>query len=155
MSSLACGNPSHDDKPPRNRAPQNEAAQIGDGGPSKIGGQSLKMGAHPPQNEQDLRSYKKIKKIKEAATAQVVLASEVMQSRDIPLDGEATEEILMSFEAELPTAEQSKFISAFMEQEYPHGFFPPTQVIRMLAAAEWYQTRYSAQSIFASAARAQ
>lgn len=140
VSSLACGNPSHDDKPPRDKAPQNEAARIVNGGTSRNGSQCLKMRSHPPQNEQDLRSFKN-KKIKEVVKGkmQVVILSPKEEGIDPVLDGQEPEKILMSFEAELPTAQQSMFITAFMEREYPHGFFPPRRVVKALAAMDWFR----------------
>lgn len=147
VSSLACGNPSHDDKPPHDKAPQNEAARIADGGASKNGGQSLKMRSHPPQNEQDLRSFKKLKKTKEVASGklQVVIEPPPETAIDPVLDSIEPEKILMSFDAEMPSVEQSKFINAFIEREYPHGFFPPMRVIKVLAAKDWFRSCYGGQ----------
>jgi len=131
VSSLACGNPSHDDRPPRDKAPQNEAAQIASGGASKNGSQSLKLRSHLPQNEQDLRSFKKEKKLKEVAGPIIRLP----EPDDRSTSGEL---ILQSFEAELHNDEQTRFIHDFMAREYPHGFFPPMRVVRTLAARSWF-----------------
>ncbi len=137
VSSLACGNPSHDDKPPRDKAPQNEAARIVVGGASKNGTQSLKMRAHPPQNEQDLRSLKKNKNLKDVPKNKMQLAIELPQVAEA--SELKSEEVLMSFEEQLPSTERSKIINDFMAREFPHGFFPPMRVVKVLAAKDWFQ----------------
>jgi len=136
VSSLACGNPSHDDKPPRDKAPQNEAAQIVNGGASKNGSRSLKMRSHPPQNEQDLRSSKKEKKLKEVAPKIIFGVVEETVSDEASLV--EPERLLASFETELGT-EQNGFIVSFAEREFPHGFLPPPRVLKLLAAKDWYR----------------
>jgi hypothetical protein len=133
VSALACGYPGNDDRPPRSKAPQNEAAQIADLGASKNESHSLKMRAQPPQKEQDLRRFKKVKKLKEVARPIVQLPEP--QTDDNSGNAEV---MLKSFETELDGQEQVKLVNEFMAREYPHGFFPPMRVVRALAAREWF-----------------
>ncbi len=133
VSALACGYPGSDDKPPRSKAPQNEAAQIVDSGASKTESHSLKTRSQAPQNEQDLRSFKKVKKLKEVARP---IISFPEPKNDEP--AESCEEILRSFESDLGEDEQSKIVNDYMAREYPHGFFPPMRVVRSLAARDWF-----------------
>lgn len=142
VSALACGHPGNDNRPPRSKAPQNEAAQIADSGASKNESHSLKMRVQPPQNEQDLRSFKKVKKLKEVARVISVLPE--TQNDNCADNGE---EILKSFETSLGQDEQSKLVDRFMTREYPHGFFPPMRVIRALAAREWFNNGNRMQSL--------
>lgn len=152
VSSLACGYPSSDDKPPHDKVPQNEAARIAGGGVSKRGGPSLKVRQQPPQCEQDLRSIKKIKNKKEVPKENLRLVClgqlPEMETNDSALDNVEVGEIISSFEHGLPADEQSRFIDLFVAREFPHGFFPPMRVVRSLAAKDWWngsqQPRFAA-----------
>jgi len=141
VSSLACGYPNYDDKPPRDKAPQNESAQIANVATSKSGSQLLKMRLQPPQNEQDLRSFKKYKKIEEVAKLRAAHIAQVRKAGEVEsvVNDLESERILSAFEHEVPGEEQSQTIKAFMEREFPHGFFPPMRVVRILAAKHWFK----------------
>lgn len=143
VSAIACGHPNSDDKPPRGKAPQNEAAQLAEGGASKQGGHSLKTREWKPQIEQDLRSSKKVKKFKEVAAV-------VVQLPELEVDGfsESGEDLLQHFETELGGEERTKFVNDFMAREYPHGFLPPMRVVQSLAARDWFkQSRLGVRSV--------
>ena len=136
VSALACGHPGNDDRPPRSKAPQNEAAQIADSGASKNESHSLKMRTQLPQNEQDLRSFKKVKKLQEVPKTKIFFPE---PGTDEPTEN--TEQILQLFESDLGNEEQSRIVNEYMAREYPHGFFPPMRVVRTLAARDWSKTK--------------
>ena len=133
VSPLAVGNPNGDDPPPKKKPPQTEGPQIANEAASNKGNQSLDLRQLVPQNELDLRSFKKVKKLKEVARPIVQLPEPEADDQS----GNA-EDMLKSFEAELDGQEQVKLVNEFMAREYPHGFFPPMRVIRTLAAREWF-----------------
>ncbi len=98
----------------------------------------------PPQNEQDLRIYKKSKKIKKETPVVFFPTSEQEMK---PILQCSADEAVASFEAYLPNEKQSFFITRFMEREYPHGFFPPAKVIKKLVATEWYLNQGAARQV--------
>jgi len=149
VSSLACAFPSNDDLPPRNKLPQNEATQNATEASSKGGSDHLKSRQPLPQNEGDLRSIKKVKNIKEAPKARTIIS---VSNPEQEVSIEQRQAALETFEESLGESEKETVIKEFISREYPHGYFPPMKVVRMLVASDWFQSRYRSQELFARGA---
>ncbi len=136
VSPLACPNGGGGGKGlPKKEAPQFEVARDRNGAASERACGSLKKNTEVPPFEGEIKKLRSIKKIKEAAVANLRM----------PLDDEAnfsgnTEEILTAFEAAFADTEQLKLVTDFMAREYPHGFMPPMRVVRSLTARAWYRS---------------
>jgi hypothetical protein len=55
-----------------------------------------------------------------------------------PLDDEERRRAVLRFESELLPEFQEQHISEFIAQEFPHGFLPPSKVVRSMAAWNWH-----------------
>ena len=140
ISSIACNYPSPgtdpDGRPTHKKVPQNEAPRSSSQGTSNRGGTQLKLRQPPPQNEEDLRSYKKLKKSKEVPPKNIF----VPIAMETELDS-VPEEAVALFEENVPSETQERIIAGYMNREFPHGFFPPARVVKTLAAKDWFRTR--------------
>jgi hypothetical protein len=52
-------------------------------------------------------------------------------------EGEDSEKALVAFETEVGSEERERFVATFAEREFPHGFFPPRNILHRLAAVQW------------------
>jgi len=143
ISSIACNHNSPetdpDGRPTHKKVPQNEAPRFSSEGTSNREGAQLILRQLPPQNEEDLRSYKKLKKSKEVATKNILV---VLPSQTEPeVEFCAPEEAIALFEEKLRSDDQKRIIAGYMDREYPHGFFPPARVVRTLAAKDWCRSQ--------------
>ncbi len=48
---------------------------------------------------------------------------------------------LNEFETHVEQVQQEKFVTEFIQREYPHGFLSPARVIKSLAAQRWISER--------------
>jgi hypothetical protein len=55
------------------------------------------------------------------------------------------EQAIDAFETELLEQQRTQFISQYTQTEYPHGFLPPTDIIRNLAAQSWFKNHSGAE----------
>lgn len=129
-------------KMPRGEVPQSEAAHLVTEAPSNRGRTSLESGAEAPQIEQQYKKCKNQKNFKEARQI-FPERSGKNGNRDT-----AEEEFQLScraaleaFVSELTAKAQSEFLADFIESEYPHGFTPPSLVLKSLAALAWVERR--------------
>lgn len=53
------------------------------------------------------------------------------------------ESALMRFREELSSEQQDHLLSIYRDAEYPHGFYPPNNVVRNLGALAWYEGRFA------------
>ncbi len=147
---VACSGPMSggdpEDKQTQKKVPQSEAAQSGVQAASKRDGTQLAVRQLPPQIEQDLRSIKKIKNKKEPSSPPILLS---VAPTDPEIGIEERLAALEAFEKALDDGEKEQVLQGFTSREYPHGYFPPGKVVRMLAATEWYQNRDDASCVFA------
>ena len=139
LSALAHGGKSPDSVPPQNEGPPIERAQNAQQVRSKGGSSPLKTSGELPQKESNIRSIKKEKNIKNCGTTIPI---------DFPFAGESTaiestlrDDALFAFDNELPERRQNEILAKFVETEFPHGFLPPSRVIRSLVAVSWFQHR--------------
>lgn len=141
-STSSSPDPEPEDEKPQKKVAQNEVPQTSVQAASIRGSESLKVRQLLPQNEADLRSFKKNKKFKEVPVAAISLPPSQPNETD---SGEA----LQAFETELEENSQKRVVSAFVEKEFPHGFFPPMRVIRTMAAKDWFRSQ--AAHVYATA----
>lgn len=141
ISSLACGYSNGDDRPPGNKAPQNEVAQVEGKATSKSGSQHLKSRHLLSQNEGDLRSIKNIKNIKEGHSTVLIWDSNPETETSV----EVTRLALEHFETSLSNEEKEALIQDFIRRKCSHGYVPPVQVVMALAATEWHMSLQNQQ----------
>jgi DNA-binding transcriptional regulator GbsR (MarR family) len=108
-------------------APQSEIPQNNTEATSKRGGSSLKSREEVPQNEGEYKKY-------------LININKNLKSEKTEISELEKFEALELFETLSPTT-QDKIISDFRLQEFPHGFYPPEQVVRALAALKWQNRR--------------
>jgi len=155
VSSIACSHPSPDtdpeDKLTHKKGPQNEAPRLLDHGASKRASPQLNLRQPPPQNEGDLRSIKKEKNKKEVGAAGKICPVIFAKLDDAEPDPIPAEEAIATFEAQLPSDQQARIISGFVERQFPHGFFPPERVVKIMAVKDWWRNQARPSVNYASA----
>ncbi len=139
ISPIAFGNQG-DDNPPRKKAAQSEATQIANEGASKGGNESLNSRQPLPQNEGQIRSFKKVRHLKEVPMGNVLVAEE---KQEPDLSAEERQLAIDTFENSLGDFEKEALTKDFIFREYPHGYKPPSRIVRRLTASDWYRAQVS------------
>jgi hypothetical protein len=139
VSSLAHGGKGPDALPPQDRGPQNEEAQKAGQTLSKRGGSALKMSGELPQKESNIRSIKKEKNMKK--DDMVVSITIPITEETTAIDPAVRDEAVRAFENELSPAKQGDLVSHFIDNEFSHGFLPPSRIVRSMVAVSWFQQK--------------
>jgi DNA-binding transcriptional ArsR family regulator len=133
VSSIAFGNRNPDDLPPQDERPQSKAPKKDSARPSNRGASHLNSSTKVPQNERNIRSIKNEKDITKDQIGTVISSFE---NKTEP-DDQFREEAIERFESEMNDLEKNEIVRRFTEKAFPHGFLPPTKVVRSMAAIEW------------------
>ncbi len=87
-----------------------------------------------PQSECNIRS---IKNEKEIGKEPFGITIPNFETADEP-DAQLRKQSLERFESEVSDSEKDRIIQTFAQEAFPHGFLPPTKVVRSMAAAKWF-----------------
>lgn len=134
VSAIALGAKGPEDNPPRGERPRSEDAHSERGTASNREMSGLKTITKVPRNECNIRSINNKKDLKKEA-GMVSFAFGIEE----PMAPELRESAIERFERELADSDKAMLIQKFVESEFPHGFLPPSSVIKNMAALDWFR----------------